>query len=327
VTTRTRTAGRILLQLLLSAAFVAVLVWRGDFGGSLVALRTARWGFIAPAIVLVALSNVMHGIRWWLLLRRAGTVPVRDTILVLIAATGLGLVLPFRTGAALQLQVVRRRYGIDRVVVVGTLIGEGLVDAAMFVLLALVAVPLLGLDNRILVVAVLLAVLAGSLALSVVLLGGRSRRWLLPLPDRARILVEDIATSLALGLNALGNPRSAALLVIPTIGDWTLMTGAHWLAGHAVGLYAPVYAFLAVEIVANVATTVPLTQLNVGPYEVAARETMAAFGADPRHATAFAIATHLSVIVAAALSGLAAAWMLHLRREDIFYVRGGDQQV
>lgn len=323
---QTRTVGRILLSLALAAAFIALLIWRGELGDSLQVLWSARWGVVVPAIVLVALSNVMHGIRWWLLLRRAGSVPLREAVLLLFAATGLGLVLPFRTSAALQIQVVRRRYGIDRIAVAGTLVGEGLVDAAMVVVLALVAVPLLGLGHHILLAAAVLAMLGGSLAVGVSLLSGRTRRWsrLLPLSPRARLLVEGAAANLALGLNALGSLRTAVLLLLPTMGDWALMTAAHWLVGRAVGLSAPVYAFLAVEIVANVATAVPLTQSSIGPYEIAARETVVAFGADPVRATAFAVATHATVIIATASAGLAATWALHLRREDIFYLRADE---
>ena len=77
----------------------------------------------------------------------------------------------------------------------------------------------------------------------------------------------------------------------------------------------------AVEVAGNLAGVVPLTQGNVGTFELAVAETLAAFGAAGDRALAYAVAAHLAALLATALTGLIAAWMLGLRRQDVFYLR------
>lgn len=311
---------RILVQIGVTVGLIGFLLWRADLSDVLDALRGAEWWLIPLAILLVATSKLLHGFRWWLLVRQAGDVPPRAAILILLAAVGVGVLLPFRAGAALQVQVLHRRYGIDRAAVAGSLMGEGVLDAVLVLVLVLVAVPLLGLQKGVIVGAIAGAAVMALLAGAVALLGsGRAREsWFRWLPARPRAPVQRGIANLRLGMRALGRPRTAWLLLLPTMGDWLLATTAHNLVGYAFGLGVPPYAYLAVEIVGNASTALPLTAGSIGPYEVAARETLVLFGADGNRAAAFALATHASILIAEAADGLLALWALGLRKKDVW---------
>lgn len=335
-----RTAVRVLVQIAVSAAFIGVLLWRGDLGDLARALRQADWGWVALAAALVIASKATHGVRWWLLVRRAGPgpagagtsggrrVPLGGTVLILLAATGVSVILPLRAGAALQLQVLRRRYGVERAAVAGTLVLEGFLDAAAVLLLALALAPFLGLDRFVspLVLAAGLALLAaGAAAATLLARRGAWRQLLARIPSRhGRQAVEGWAAGLGRGFAAAGSVPYLVLLLAVTLGDWALATAAYVLVGHGLDLGVPLRAYLAAEIIGNLSGAVPLTQANVGPYELAVRETLAAFGAEGNRAAAFAVAAHAAIITATAAAGLAAAWALRLGRDDLFYIHAED---
>lgn len=318
-----RRAWGIGIQFALSAAILGVFLWRVDAAKLVRELRTADWRWIVLGMVVVAGAKVARGVRWWLLLRRTGPVPLRGAVLVLLVAIGVGAVLPLRAGTALQLQVLHRRYGVDRTAVAGTLVAEGMLDAPVLLLLALATAPLLPVTIKV-SVGLLLVVGGVMLALAgLVVLGSRGRGWRwTALPPRLRAPVGRWLADLSRGFAVFDSTRSILLLLLLTLSDWAIAAVVFYgLVGKAVGLTLPWSAFLAVELSVNLADAVPLTASNIGPYEFAVRETLIAIGADGDRAAAFAVAAHAALILGTALTGLAAVWALHLRREDLFYLR------
>src|SRR5438067_1033893 len=109
---RSRFPSHLLFQVGLTLACFGLLVWQVSPAEVADALGDAGWRWVLPAAALAWLSLVAHGIRWWLLIRRSGPVPVRQAVGIILAAGGLGAVLPLRAGSVLQVQMVHRRYGI-----------------------------------------------------------------------------------------------------------------------------------------------------------------------------------------------------------------------
>jgi uncharacterized membrane protein YbhN (UPF0104 family) len=309
-------ARRLLIQFLVMLAFAALLFWRGDVGAALRTLHAADWRWTVPAAALVLLSKLVHGLRWWLLLRRVQPVPLRSAVLVLLAATGVSILLPFRAGAAVQVEVLHRRFGVDRTATAGTLIAEGILDAALLGMTLVAAVPLLAGRRAAIGAGGLL--LAAGLVISLLLGLGRSRFWLRLLPRRLRDSAQAAVANLLLGTAAVWHAPTLLLLLVVTATDWTLAATAHWLAGRAVDLDLPAAAYLVVELVTNATGAVPLTQGNVGPYEFVVQEVVVAFGADIGHALAFAVTTHAVIIVAESIVGVAGVWSLRLPLEGMW---------
>jgi uncharacterized protein (TIRG00374 family) len=303
------------------AAFLALLVWRGDVAGILADIRDADWRLAGAAALLVATSRLAHGVRWWLLIRHTGVVPLRAAVLVLMLATGVSVILPFRAGAALQLQVLHQRYGIDRAAVAGSLLAEGLLDGVLLVVFTLMALPFYGLERGRVRDVIVAAVVFGLAALVVVGLSRRTGGGVRFLPGRLRDAVQQIAERVNAGLIELSRARSLALLLLATVADWMLSATAHGLAAAAVGLRMPPYAYLVVELVTNAAGAVPLTQGNIGPYELVVRETARAFGVGGEQALAFALTTHAAIIAADVLVGVLAFWILRPRFRDLWRPR------
>ncbi len=111
---RRATVGRFALQILVSGALIALLLWWVNARLLIHELQRVDWRLVVLATLLIGASKAVHGVRWWLLLRGVAHVPLGATMLLVLAATGVSLVLPFRAGAAMQVQVMRRRYGVER---------------------------------------------------------------------------------------------------------------------------------------------------------------------------------------------------------------------
>src|SRR5579885_1750736 len=143
-----RTARGIALQLAVSAAFIGVLLWRVNIGKLGKELASADWRWLAVAAPCFLASTIFGGLRWWLLVRRAGAVPLRAGVLTLFPSMAVDLLLPLRAGTVALLQVLNRRYGVPRAGVVGAAAAGGLVDIVATVLLVIPLWPLLALHSR-----------------------------------------------------------------------------------------------------------------------------------------------------------------------------------
>lgn len=319
-----RIVSRLALQLLVSAVFLGVVLWRADVHRLGQELARADWRSAFLAVPFFGASAVLHGVRWWLLVRRAGSIPLRAGVLALLATAGVDLLLPLHAGMVALFQVLHRRYGVERAAVLGSLGAEGLVDALALLLLGLLVLPVLHLGGALTprsLAPVAALVALGALGL---LLGSRpttQRLLLAVLPARLRAPVGRSAGHLARSFAAFGSAPSVLLLVVVTVGDWSAAALGHAVVGHGFRLGVPLPTYLLVEVAGNLSTIVPLTQGNVGPYELVLRETLAAAGADGARAAAFAVGTHALGLLTTMFIAVAAALALRLRTEDLFYLR------
>src|SRR5215211_1631622 len=131
-------------QLGVSLALVAGVVWWAGPGELLHAVRTADRRWLAATAPVFVLVTALHGVRWWVLLRPVGRVPLHEAVLLLFVAKAVGLIVPLRAGAVLQVQLLGHRYELNRAAVAGTLVLEAVMDAGCFLALFIVTAPLLG---------------------------------------------------------------------------------------------------------------------------------------------------------------------------------------
>jgi uncharacterized protein (TIRG00374 family) len=315
-------AARVAVQLSAAGGLLAVFVWRVNPGRLLGDLGTADWRWVAAAVPLIALARIAHGVRWWLLVRRAGKVPLVDTVLVLLAAAAATALLPLRAGAAVQVQVLGRRWGIDRTAVAGTLMADGMLDALAFLLLGLLAVPLLNLSRDVALLALGVATGAALLTGAVMALARPEveAKWLHLVPKGERSLVEHAVEGVARGFAAFSQGRSVALVLLMMVADWVVAVAAYWCLGQAFDLTVSPFAFFGVEVVARFVAAFSLSQSDLGTYELAVSETLSTVGADLGRAGAFALGAHASLMLVTMLMSIAAIFALRLSWRDLVYV-------
>ena len=150
--------------------------------------------------------------------------------------------------------------------------------------------------------------------------------WGRLLPGWLRQRVAELVPPFVDGLAALRDPRIAARAIAISFPAWLIEVMVFWLFGQAFGLGLGFGAYLVIMITANMIVSVPITPTSLGVYEVALQEVIALFGVDRSLAAGYAIGTHLFISLWIVATGLLAAWLLNIRFEDLFYLRGGEKR-
>jgi phosphatidylinositol alpha-mannosyltransferase len=280
------------------------------------ALITATPGWVALAIVLMALSLLLRSVSWQQTLRAA----LPDTPIPwgpVIRATMIGVmasaVLPGRVGEPTRVLVLARRLdGPARrllPVVAGTVFSQALINLLALAILAGVtftAAPLLhghatGVVSALAVPLVVCAlVLAGPRLLA---LGRRSRSARVKLVANATTRMLNLARR---GLLLFARPRHGAAAVAAQLLAWTLQ----WLACYSVILalglqaHANLATAAAILLAVNVAAILPPTPSHVGVFQAACLVVLAAYGVGAGPGLAYGIILQaVEVLTALALGG------------------------
>ena len=311
----------LLLSLLATGALVAQL----DLDSLALSLRTAKYGWLLPAFLLLLTGQVVRALRWRALLD--GGLPLARAFHILNISYMANAFLPFRFGELARIWLVRP--GLSSMRTAGSVVLERLLDTlAVIVLLAaaLSVLPEAGEDYR--QVARIMLPLLLLLALALFSLARRralARRLLdlllrFPWPGPVRRLPSGAWLEALLdGLQPLTNPALLLQVLAWTLTGWTLSL----LASYLMMLIFYEQADLAVAALSIVAAALvialPAVPGNIGTYQWAIMLALAAGGyGDPLDApnVSLAIAIHAINLLMYTLTG-----SLGLLREQVTPVR------
>lgn len=322
-------AARFWFQLIVTAGFIALLVWRiGDVGDALRALADANWAWVLPGLVIYTASKAVHTLRWRIFLGADRNVPYAGLLGIFLVSNMANAVLLLRAGDLLRIQTTSQRYGISRSEVTATVVVvETLLDGVAFVALIAIAFSFGAIPGVLEVTFWTMAGLAVfGLALGVAVarfIDAERLERLLPLrwlSTDALHSVKHIVGQFIEGMRTLRESR----LAVPAIGlslvAWMMEGITFWFFGQAFGLALDLPMYLLIMITANFAVSIPLTPSGIGPYEVATQELVVLLGVGRAAAAGFAIGSHLCLILWVTLTGLVAMWMMHLSVSDVFYL-------
>jgi phosphatidylinositol alpha-mannosyltransferase len=270
--------------------------------GDLAALGQAAPGWVVAALALNAVSLVLRGLAWLLMLRTAlPTTPVRAGRV--LRATMIGVlgstVLPARAGEPARIWVVARGVPGEggTATVIGTLVSQTLVNLLALALLAAVAttsglLPQLRLSA---LHVVLLPVLAAGLAVAAasVVRSGRIARQL-----------GALRTGVAVFRPARRGLPGAGL----QLGAWALQGLAAYVLLRALHLdvAAPLAVAAALLLAVNVTAVVPVTPSNLGVFQAACVVVLAAQGVAVQDGVAYGVLLQAAEIATAVLLGVPA---------------------
>jgi phosphatidylinositol alpha-mannosyltransferase len=282
------------------------------------ALITATPGWIALAVLLMALSLLLRAIAWHETLRAAlpdtptGWAPVVRATMIGVMASA---VFPGRIGEPSRVLVLTRRLdGSTRrllPVVAGTVFSQTLINLLALATLAGVtftSVPLLHghLAGIVTVLAVPVAACALVLAGPRLLALGRRSRW-----TRIALAAEAIARMLNLarrGLAVFARPRYGVAAITCQLLAWTLQWLACYTVILALGLqsHASLIAAAAILLAVNVSAILPATPSNVGVFQAACLVVLAAYGVGAGPGLAYGIILQAVEVLTALALGIPA---------------------
>ena len=292
-------------------------------------LFTASPGWVALALLLMALSLLLRSVSWQQTLRAA----LPDTRIAwppVIRATMIGVmgsaIFPGRVGEPTRMLVLARRLeGSTRrlfAVIAGTVLSQTLINLLSLAILAAVtfsSVSIFHGQAAGLVGALAVPALIGALVLvgpALLRVGRRSR------VDRVRRAADAVTRLLGLartGLAVFTDPRHGLAAVTAQLLAWALQWGSCYMIVLALGLQheATPATAAAILLAVNVSAVLPATPSNVGVFQAACQVVLAAYGVGAGPGLAYGIILQAVELLAALALGVPALLAEGLTWQDI----------
>lgn len=310
-------AGRAVVGLVVSILALGFIVRQVDLVRTGDILARASLGWLAVMLVFQAADVVLRAIRWQRLvepIHHVRFLPITGYLLVGYLANN---VLPARLGELVRCHYLGDREGISRTTTLGTVVVERVVDTAVVVAIASLAI--LVLHVRGLVASAVLVGLAITGLLVVGLAVGLAAHRL-PGADRLVALAERwprvrvLAVKLHGGLSVAGRPRTLAETLVLSFAAWGATVVAVAAAGQSLGVQMTTAQASLLAAGVALASAIPAGPSNLGTFDLAAVEIAATFGLDRETALALALVAHASILLTTSVGGAISLLALGWRR-------------
>jgi uncharacterized protein (TIRG00374 family) len=278
-----------------------------DATARVLAAASPAWVLVAGAFLLA--DVLVRGIRWRLLLAPVAFVRLHRVLGYLLIGYLANNVLPARLGELVRCHYLGDREGISRTTALGTVVVERVVDIAVVVAIAAVAILVLSVRG---VVAGAVLIGAAIAALLVVGLGIGIAAHRVPGADRLAATAErwpragEIAAKLREGLSVAGRPRTLAEALALTVFAWGATLLAFAAAGQAIGVELTIGQASLLAAGVALAAAIPSGPASLGTYELAAVRLGQAVGVPAEASLAVAILTHGLILVITTTGGIIA---------------------
>jgi uncharacterized protein (TIRG00374 family) len=297
------------LGLLVSVVCVVLVLSGVDLAQTIDLLAGARPAWLLLAVAGVVADLAFRALRWQILVRPIGHVPLRRLSGYMLVGYLANNLLPARLGELVRSHYLGDREGISRTSTLGTVVVERIVDTV--VLVAIGAVAILVLNVRGVVVNAILAGVAIAALLCVGLAvalaahrlpgAGRAAAFLGRWP-RAR----GIVSRLRAGLAVAALPRTLAAAAVLSVAAWSCTVLATLAVGQSLGIELTVGEGALLAAGMNLATAIPSGPGYLGTFEYAGETIALAFGFGAAEGLALAVLVHfLTLAISSTGGGLA----------------------
>jgi glycosyltransferase 2 family protein len=261
------------------------------------AARPLRWDLVALAVACDIASYACQGLRWSLLLRPVGRLPVTRTTQAIYIGLFTNEILPLRAGEVVRAFLAARRLGTGAGAVLPSMVVERLFDGvwtALAIGVTAIFVPLP--PDLVKGEEVLGAAVAVGALVFLYLVINRARHGEM----HGRL------GRLAAGIGAIGVTPGVAGAFIASGLVLLLQILAFWLVMRAAGLALSPWAGAAVLLVVHLGTALPNAPSNVGTYQFFTVVGLALFGVGKAVATGFSVIVFLILTIPLWLLGMLA---------------------
>ena len=244
--------------------------------------------WVAAAVLFDVLSYVCQGLRWKLLLRPVGNVPVLRTIQAIYAGLFVNEMLPMKLGEIVRAFLISRWSTGKISSVLPSILLERLCDGVWLAVGVLITIALVPLPRRLIdagdvfgVAVVVALVIVALLAL----VGDRPSSDDSAQKSNFKKLVQSIAFALLVA-SRTGGALVAFLLSLLLM---LLQALSFWFVMRAYGLHLTFPMGLAVFFIVHLGTLVPTAPANIGSYQFFTVLGLTLFGVDKTTAAGFSL--------------------------------------
>jgi uncharacterized protein (TIRG00374 family) len=302
------------LQLLVSGAVLALLLWQIDLGQTVDILKESRWGYVLGSLAIFLATTWLMAWRWWMLLRVRGVhEPYGWLVRMYFVSYAASQVLPTAIGgdAVRIIEHARRRPDV-RATAAGAVVMERILGAAGTLVLVALALALAAgrYEGVRLLVILELALLAALIVLGLLLfskqLGRHLEERLFPLGKRLRI--DAPMQSLYRAMHEYRNvPRALFWVIVVTLVAQIGRVLAIWLCGEAVGIDVSPWVYVILGPLLFLVQMIPFTLNGIGVREAFFVGFLGRFDV-PQEAAFAAGFLYFAVSIATSLPGAILFW-------------------
>jgi len=311
--------GRGLLGLVISVAALAFVISSVDLARTAAILGTASLGWIGVMLAFQAIDLCLRAWRWQRLVAPIQYVRYLRMLEYLLVGYLANNVLPARLGELVRCHYLGDREHLSRTTTLGTVVVERVVDTAVVVTIASLAI--LVLHVRGLVASAVLVGLALTGLLVVALVFGLAAHRL---PGADRVIawgrrwprVGEMALKLRDGLAVAGRPRTLLETVVLSFWAWGATVVAFAAAGQSLGIQMTWAQASLLAAGVALATAIPSGPSNLGTFDLAAVAIATTFGVSNDAALALALLAHASVLIMTSIGGAIALLRLGWSKRD-----------
>jgi len=309
-------SARLILGLAISTLLLALLFVNVDFRALAAALAQVDPRFVAVGIGLYFVGVLVRALRWRLILRPVGDLPLARLFAVLIVGFTANDVLPARLGELARAYLLNRSHQVQVGATIASIVVERVLDGltlCLFVVIGISTAPHGGLPHGVIWTAAAAFGIATFalwvLARPPALLATLGRIALRLAPGSAGRRLGGVVGSFASGLGVMRNGRLLLASLALSFLAWTVEASMYYVIALAFPLpVGPLAALLGVGV-ANLGTMLPAAPGYMGTFDVPLVAVLKSlYEVSPPLAIGYTLVVHAALVVPVVLFGLLLTW-------------------
>jgi hypothetical protein len=327
---------RLWLGLGVSVFFLALMAYNVNLTEIATSLAEANYLYAVPAVVIYFVAVYFRAIRWRFLLSPLASIPVNRLYPVVVIGYMSNNLMPARLGELVRSYYLAHREKVSGSSALATIAIERVYDGVTLLTFAAISAPVLLLMGKLYATGQAYQTAAVALAIGVValfltalaVLTLASFPWFFRLLDLALravpLVIRPITRHLAInfigGLSVLNSPRKHLAVFALSLPIWLLEGSMYFLVSYSFGInsyfesiWILLLALLLVTATSNLAGALPSSIGGIGPFELAAQQTLLVLGVGMSVGAVYAGFLHLITLwLPVNLVGLALLWKQNL---------------
>ncbi len=288
------------LGLLISAGCLYLALSGLNLPGLWDAMRSAKYWWIIPGVVVYFFAVWARTWRWHYMLRQIKRIPLGRLFPVVCIGYMGNNVYPARAGEFIRSYVLKRKENVSFSASLATAFVERVFDGVIMLLFVFFSLPFTPMPDWLRNV-VIIGSAAFFGALIVFFIFAMRPHWAqriyTPLinrfvPERFRAPLVGFLDRFLQGLVSLRSPRDVLMIFVTSLVIWLAETVKYWFVMHAFGFSVPFYVSMLMNGVVNLATTIPSSPGYVGTFDLPGIKVLQNYGVVPTTAAAYTLVLH-----------------------------------
>lgn len=306
------------LGILISVAFLYFALRKQELNLVWETLKTARYLWLIPGIIVYFIGLLVRSWRWHYLLRPVKKVPTLAMFPVVCIGYFGNNIYPARAGEVLRAVILKRREGVPVSASLATVIVERVFDGVVMLAFVFLNLPELARLNStsgfigsiqslaiwgaviflgVLLIFMLAAMFPKKTEKIILAIGNRI------IPEKWREKVYAIIFKFMSGLESLRSPQEAVMIFFTSALIWLLETGKYWFVMHAFNFQVSFFALMLMNGIVNLATTIPSAPGYIGTFDAPGIALLTAYGVPAEIATGYTLVLHAALWLPVTLVG------------------------